>query len=447
MALAPINPTQLTPPRVAFIDERSGAISREWYRFFLSLLTATQTNQDEAQLAPDTSSLLATYDAMLASATQTSAIASDGMVASLESNLNNLQNAFGVTPPDLGGTVTSVAASGGTTGLTFTGSPITTSGTLTLGGTLAVASGGTGQTSYTNGQLLIGNTTGNTLTPAALTAGTNISITNGAGAITINATYPFVGTVTSVGQTFTGGLISVAGSPITTSGTLALAVAGTSGGIVYFSSATTWATSAALAASAIVLGGGAGAAPATTTTGTGVVTALGVNTGTAGAFVVNGGVLGTPSSGTVTNLTGTASININGTVGATTATTGAFTTITGSTSLTTPLISGGTAAASTLILQSTSGAGTTDFIAFRTASQTEQMRIDSSGNVGIGTAAPNASAILDVQSTTKGFRLPNMTTVQKNAVATPAAGLMVFDTTLAKACVYSGAAWETITSI
>ena len=44
------------------------------------------------------------------------------------------------------GTVTSVAASGGTTGLTFSGSPITTSGTLTLAGTLAIANGGTGQT-------------------------------------------------------------------------------------------------------------------------------------------------------------------------------------------------------------------------------------------------------------------------------------------------------------
>jgi hypothetical protein len=61
--------------------------------------------------------------------------------------------------------------------------------------------------------------------------------------------------------------------------------------------------------------------------GTGVATALAVNTGSAGAFVINGGALGTPSSGTVTNLTGTASININGTVGATTANTGAFTTI------------------------------------------------------------------------------------------------------------------------
>jgi len=112
------------------------------------------------------------------------------------------------------------------------------------------------------------------------------------------------GTVTSVAQSFTGGIVSVAGSPITTSGTLALTVAGTSGGIPYFSSASTWATSAALAASALVIGGGAGAAPSTTTTGTGVVTALGVNTGSAGAFVVNGGALGTPASGVMTNVTG-----------------------------------------------------------------------------------------------------------------------------------------------
>ena len=55
------------------------------------------------------------------------------------------------------GTVTSVAASGGTTGLTFSGSPITTSGTLTLSGTLAVANGGTGATTLTG--VVIGNGT------------------------------------------------------------------------------------------------------------------------------------------------------------------------------------------------------------------------------------------------------------------------------------------------
>ena len=54
---------------------------------------------------------------------------------------------FTITSNDsIVGTVTSVAASGGTTGLSFTGSPITTAGTLTLGGTLALANGGTGAT-------------------------------------------------------------------------------------------------------------------------------------------------------------------------------------------------------------------------------------------------------------------------------------------------------------
>lgn len=67
---------------------------------------------------------------------------------------------------------------------------ITKLGTVTTGtwnaNAIGVLYGGTGQTSFTNGQLLIGNTTGNTLTKSTLTAGSGISITNGAGAITIS---------------------------------------------------------------------------------------------------------------------------------------------------------------------------------------------------------------------------------------------------------------------
>lgn len=57
-----------------------------------------------------------------------------------------------------------------------------------VSGTLAVGNGGTGQTSYADGELLIGNSTGNTLTKATLTAGSNVTITNGNGSITIAAT-------------------------------------------------------------------------------------------------------------------------------------------------------------------------------------------------------------------------------------------------------------------
>jgi hypothetical protein len=99
------------------------------------------------------------------------------------------------------------------------------------------------------------------------------------------------GTVSSVAQSFTGGLISVSGSPITTSGTLALTVAGTSGGVPYFSSASTWASSAALTANAIMVGGGAGSAPSTVTTGTGVITGIGNNTDTSAGFVTGSGTV------------------------------------------------------------------------------------------------------------------------------------------------------------
>ena len=66
--------------------------------------------------------------------------------------------------------------------------PNATCSILTDNTAVTVAQGGTGQTSYTNGQLLIGNTTGNTLTKATLTAGSGISITNGGGSITIATT-------------------------------------------------------------------------------------------------------------------------------------------------------------------------------------------------------------------------------------------------------------------
>lgn len=120
------------------------------------------------------------------------------------------------------GTVTSVAVSGGSTGLTTSGGPITGAGTITLAGTLGVGYGGTGQTSYTDGQLLIGNSTGNTLTKSTLTAGSGISITNGSGSITIAATGGS-GTVTSVDVSGGTTGLSFSGGPVTSSGTITMA--------------------------------------------------------------------------------------------------------------------------------------------------------------------------------------------------------------------------------
>lgn len=69
------------------------------------------------------------------------------------------------------------------------------------------------------------------------------------------------------------------------------------------------------------------------------------------------------------------------------------------------------------------------------------------GAVVVGSSSISASAQLEVTSVTRGFLPPRMTTTQKNAIATPAAGLVVYDTTLGKLCVRTAAAWETITSI
>ena len=104
--------------------------------------------------------------------------------------------------------------------------PDATTTILTTNAAVTVGQGGTGQTSYTDGQLLIGNTTGNTLTKATLTAGTGISITNGSGSISIASTATGTGTVTSVAATVPA-FLSITGSPITTTGTLAIGLSGT----------------------------------------------------------------------------------------------------------------------------------------------------------------------------------------------------------------------------
>lgn len=70
---------------------------------------------------------------------------------------------------------------------------------------------------------------------------------------------------------------------------------------------------------------------------------------------------------------------------------------------------------------------------------TSSVSISSSGGITY-----QASAQLAVDSTTRGFLPPRMTTTQKNAIATPATGLMVYDNVLNRPCFYDGTTWITL---
>jgi hypothetical protein len=196
------NITNIPSSRVDFIDQRTGLMSREWYRFFLNLFNLTgagnnPTSLDDLQIGPPVGGGESTF-----------------------------------------GTVTSVQVSGGSTGLTTSGGPITSAGTITLAGTLAVANGGTGATTAAGARTNLG---AGTVTSVAATAGTGISVTgspittsgtlnitntapdqtvvmtSGTG-ISVTGIYPYF-TVTNTSPSSGGTVTSVTGtSPVVSSG-------------------------------------------------------------------------------------------------------------------------------------------------------------------------------------------------------------------------------------
>lgn len=111
--------------------------------------------------------------------------------------INNTSGGYGVKLVGAGPTTGVTVPAGKVYMLAWNGSDFVTIGVTTVNlatdvtGALGVSNGGTGQSTYTNGQLLIGNSTGNTLTKATLaTSGTGLSVTNGAGSITLQNTAP-----------------------------------------------------------------------------------------------------------------------------------------------------------------------------------------------------------------------------------------------------------------
>jgi hypothetical protein len=149
-----LNLTQVPAPRVPLVDERTGLVSTEWFRFFNGLYAIVGENQNTIQPANGGTGL---------SATPTKGQLLIGNDVGY--TLNTLTPGAGIGVTNGAGSITLantgvLSWSAGITGLTPATAAI---GNVTLSGLLNVASGGTGQSSYTDGQLLIGNTTGNTL--------------------------------------------------------------------------------------------------------------------------------------------------------------------------------------------------------------------------------------------------------------------------------------------
>ena len=172
----------------------------------------------------------------------------------------------------------------------------TTGTAANVTGTVAVANGGTGNTTIPALSIPVANVL-NTFTSVTPSAGQSVRINVGGTAWEAYTPSTSSGTVSSV--SWTGGIVTVA-NPTSTP---AFTIAGTSGGIPYFNSASTWATSAALAANALVVGGGAGVAPSTITTGSGVITALSSNANGVNGFTTGNG------TATLTNKTISADSN------------------------------------------------------------------------------------------------------------------------------------------
>ena len=277
-----VNIAKLPPMGSQMVDPKTGLLNPIWYRFFASFLDNALVNAGGAGYVVNSPAGLLAREIEAASnkitVTDGDGIADNTTIDVVDANLS------------------------------IAGSQLT--------GTVPVSVGGTGQTTYTDGQLLIGKSTGNTLAKSTLTAGTGITVTNGSGAITITATglalatgslvnvqvftasgtyTPTIGTNTAFVECLGGG----GGGGATTSGSI---TGGAGGGGAYAAALVTGITGTyAIAIGAGGTGGSAnttesGAAGGDTTFDTTVVVAKGGSGGAGGTGASAGGAGGLAAS-------------------------------------------------------------------------------------------------------------------------------------------------------
>ena len=179
------NQTQITPPRVSLIDERTGAVSRQWYRWFYSLYTFTGEGEGILPVSSGGTGL--------------GTIPTNGQLLignGTGYTLNTLGAGAGISVTNGLGTITVantgvLSVSGGTTGLTPAAA---TTGAVTLAGKLVIANGGTNATATpTAGAVAYGTGTAYAFT----LAGTSGQMLTSAGAGTPTWTTPVVNTVSA----------------------------------------------------------------------------------------------------------------------------------------------------------------------------------------------------------------------------------------------------------
>jgi hypothetical protein len=291
--------TQITAPRVDFLDQRTGKISREWYMFLYNLYTITGAGTGVTPVInggtglssiPSNGQLLIgngtgyTLNTLGFGAGISVTNGSGTIIVANTGVLSNIAGA-GISVSGATGNVTIantgvLSFAGGTTGLT---PAVATTGAVTLAGTLIAVNGGTGQSSYATGDLLYANTT-TTLAKLADVATGNALISGG---VNTAPSWGKIGLTTHV-----SGVL-----PIANGGTNSTATP--TAGAVAYGTGTAYAFTAAGTSGQVLTSAGAGT-PTWATPTTGTVTAVSV--------VSANGLAGTSSGGATPALTLSTSI-------------------------------------------------------------------------------------------------------------------------------------------